>query len=86
MALKTRDGDVSRTRDNPVRPTSLAKSPHAVAAGWSYALPGWNSDGFDVQVFWLRLLSVLLLAPVPLLIYGAARRLSGQVSVASWPR
>jgi 4-amino-4-deoxy-L-arabinose transferase-like glycosyltransferase len=55
---------------------------YGLAAGFSYLLPDFSGRGFDVQVFWLRLFSVLLLLPVPLLIFGAARRISANVNLA----
>jgi 4-amino-4-deoxy-L-arabinose transferase-like glycosyltransferase len=58
-------------------PNQMVQHPplyYGLAAGFSYLLPNFSHQRFDVQIFWLRLLSVLLLAPVPLLIYGAALR------------
>jgi 4-amino-4-deoxy-L-arabinose transferase-like glycosyltransferase len=70
--------------DDPF-PNQMTQHPplyYAAAAGFSYLLPGFDHRRFDLQIFWLRLFSVLLLAPVPLLIYGAARRAGRRHSVA----
>ena len=61
-------------------PNQMTQHPplyYGLAAGFSYLLPGFSRRGFDVQLAWLRLLSLLLLLPVPVLIFGAASRLSG---------
>ncbi|MDT4908592.1 MAG: hypothetical protein QOI69_1833, partial [Pseudonocardiales bacterium] len=66
-------------------PNQMTQHPplyYGLAAGFSYLLPNFDNQRFDIQTFWLRLLSVLLLAPVPLLIYGAARRATRNHSVA----
>ncbi|HEY3736935.1 MAG TPA: glycosyltransferase family 39 protein [Jatrophihabitans sp.] len=66
-------------------PNQMTQHPfgyYGLAAGWSYLLPGFEGRGWDVQVFWLRLLSVLLMIPVPLLIYFSARRLTRHHAVA----
>lgn len=55
---------------------------YALAAAWLALPPGSDGWPFDRQVAYLRLLSVLLLSPVPLLAYAAARLLSGQRRVA----
>lgn len=60
-------------------PNQMSQHPfgyYGLAAGWSFLLPDFSHRGWDVQVFWLRLLSVLLMMPVPLLIYFSARRLT----------
>jgi len=70
--------------DSPF-PNQMVQHPplyYALAAGFSYLLPDFSQLRFDVQIFWLRLLSVLLLAPVPLLIYGAALRATQRRSLA----
>ncbi len=66
-------------------PNQMTQHPplyYGVAAGFSYLLPNFSHHRFDIQVFWLRLLSVLLLLPVPLLIFSTARRITGSQSVA----
>jgi small subunit ribosomal protein S36 len=59
-------------------PNQMVQHPplyYASAAGYTWLIPGFSGRGFDIQVFWLRLLSTLLLAPVPLLLFLAGRRL-----------
>lgn len=59
-------------------PNQMVQHPplyYGLAAGYSWLIPGFSGLGFDVQVFWLRLLSTLLLAPVPLLLFLTGRRL-----------
>ncbi|PZS28195.1 MAG: hypothetical protein DLM58_17520 [Pseudonocardiales bacterium] len=66
-------------------PNQMVQHPplyYGLAAGFTYLLPNWSHQRFDIQVFWLRLLSILLMAPVPLLIYAAARRASGSGAIA----
>ncbi|MEP7019128.1 MAG: DUF2142 domain-containing protein [Pseudonocardiales bacterium] len=66
-------------------PNQMVQHPplyYGLAAGFSYLLPNWSHQRFDIQVFWLRLLSILLMAPVPLLIYAAARRATGNGAIA----
>jgi 4-amino-4-deoxy-L-arabinose transferase-like glycosyltransferase len=66
-------------------PNQMTQHPplyYGLAAGFSYLLPDFSHRRFDVQVAWLRLLSVLLLLPVPILVFGAARRLTGSTTVA----
>jgi hypothetical protein len=48
---------------------------YGLAAGHSLLIPHFSTLSFDQQVFALRLLSLLLLLPVPLLIFSGARRL-----------
>ncbi len=55
---------------------------YGLAAGFSYLLPDFSHRGFDVQIFWLRLLSLLLMLPVPILIFKAARWISADDNVA----
>ena len=50
---------------------------YGLAAGFSYLIPDFSHQSFDWQIFWLRAFSTLLLIPVPILIFGAARRLTG---------
>lgn len=66
-------------------PNQMTQHPplyYGLAAGFSYLLPDFSHRRFDVQVGWLRLLSVLLLLPIPILIFGAARRVTGSQTVA----
>jgi small subunit ribosomal protein S36 len=66
-------------------PNQMVQHPplyYGLAAGFSYLLPDFSHRRFDVQVFWLRLFSVLLMAPIPLLIYAAARRATGNTNIA----
>jgi hypothetical protein len=70
--------------DPSFQPNQMVQHPplyYELAAGWSYLLPGFSDRGFDVEVFWLRLLSLVLMLPVPLLIYGAGRRITGSTTV-----
>jgi hypothetical protein len=55
---------------------------YGLAAGFSYLMPRFSHQSFDRQVFWLRLFSIVLLLPVPLLIFGAARRISRDENLA----
>jgi len=55
---------------------------YALAAGFSYLLPDFPQHRFDVQILWLRLFSLLLLLPVPVLIFNTARRLTGNENLA----
>lgn len=66
-------------------PNQMTQHPplyYGLAAGFSYLLPHFDHHRFDLQVAWLRLLSVLLLLPVPLLIFSTARRATGSQQVA----
>lgn len=59
-------------------PNQMVQHPplyYGLAAGYSRLIPGFGDLRFDLQVFWLRVLSTLLLAPVPLLLFFTARRL-----------
>jgi 4-amino-4-deoxy-L-arabinose transferase-like glycosyltransferase len=81
---KSFDALGTRTANSPF-PDQMVQHPplyYGAAAAWTYLLPGWNGHRFDIQVFWLRLFSILLLIPVPLLIYAAARRVSEQHGLA----
>ncbi|HEY3736234.1 MAG TPA: glycosyltransferase family 39 protein [Jatrophihabitans sp.] len=67
------------------QPNQMVQHPfgyYGLAAGWSYLLPDFEHHRFDIQVWWLRLLSVLLMMPVPILIYLAGRRLTANPSIA----
>jgi 4-amino-4-deoxy-L-arabinose transferase-like glycosyltransferase len=55
---------------------------YGLAAGFSYLLPDFSHRGFDVQVLWLRLLSLLLLLPVPILIFTAAKRITANTDLS----
>ncbi|MDT3438417.1 MULTISPECIES: glycosyltransferase family 39 protein [unclassified Pseudofrankia] len=48
---------------------------YAVGAGLLSALPGSDDWAYDEQVYVLRLLNILLVAPLPLLAWATARRL-----------
>ncbi|HUR14157.1 MAG TPA: DUF2142 domain-containing protein [Mycobacteriales bacterium] len=66
-------------------PNQMVQHPplyYGLAAGWTRLIPGFSDLRFDVQVFWVRLLSTLLLAPVPLLLFVAGRRLLQSDSAA----
>ena len=66
-------------------PNQMTQHPplyYGLAAGFSYLLPYFDHHRFDVQVAWLRLFSLLLLLPVPILIFTAARRATGSQTVA----
>jgi hypothetical protein len=61
-----------------VLPNQMVQHPplyYGLAAGYTRLIPGFSGRGFDIQVFWLRLLSTLMLAPVPLLLFLAGRQL-----------
>ena len=67
------------------QPNQMVQHPglyYGFAAGVSYLIPGFSHQHFDVQVFWLRMISLLLLIPVPILIYLTGRRLTGDHIVA----
>jgi 4-amino-4-deoxy-L-arabinose transferase-like glycosyltransferase len=73
----------------PAPPTSLPNQMvqhpplfYGLAAGYTYLIPHFSSLRFDLQVFWLRLLAVLLLAPVPVLLYLTGMRLFGRAPAA----
>lgn len=55
---------------------------YGLAAGFTYLLPHFDKQRFDVQIYWLRLFSLLLLLPVPLIIYRSIRSLFGSETVA----
>lgn len=55
---------------------------YALAAAWLAVAPGSGEWPFDRQVAYLRLLSVLLLAPLPLLLYAAGWLVSRRRQVA----
>lgn len=59
-------------------PNQMVQHPplyYGLAAGFTWLVPGFDDLRFDLQVFWLRVLSTLLLAPVPLLLFLTGRRL-----------
>jgi small subunit ribosomal protein S36 len=55
---------------------------YGLAAGFSYLLPGFAHHRFDIQILWLRLLSLLLLLPVPILIFLAVRHIADDDNLA----
>jgi len=69
--------------DRPVTypvPNQMVQHPplyYAVEAGLLHAIPGSENLPYDQQVWLLRLFSILLMAPVPLLCWATARRLVG---------
>lgn len=56
---------------------------YLLSAGWLWIAPGIEDQAFDVVAWYLRLLNVLMLAPLPLLAHAAARRLAGPGPVAT---
>ncbi|PZS12501.1 MAG: hypothetical protein DLM57_18870 [Pseudonocardiales bacterium] len=77
--------DLGTAPSDSLFPNQMVQHPplyYGLAAGFSYLLPHFSHQRFDVQVCWLRLLSVLLLLPVPLLIYGAALRATQRPTLA----
>lgn len=50
----------------------------AVATATASLVPGSGGWSWDQQVSWLRLLNTLLVLPLPLLVWGAALRLTGR--------
>ncbi|PZS28194.1 MAG: hypothetical protein DLM58_17515 [Pseudonocardiales bacterium] len=66
-------------------PNQMTQHPplyYGLAAAFTYVVPNWIHQRFDLQVFWLRLFSLLLLLPVPLLIYSTAWRICDNDSLA----
>lgn len=66
-------------------PNQMVQHPplyYGVAAGYTYLIPHFMSLRFDIQVFWLRFLSMLMMIPVPVLLYLTGRRLGGSVPTA----
>ncbi len=77
--------DALGTGSNSPFPNQMVQHPplyYGVAAGFSYLLPNFSHQRFDIQIFWLRLFSVLLLLPVPLLIYSAGMRATQRPTIA----
>jgi 4-amino-4-deoxy-L-arabinose transferase-like glycosyltransferase len=77
--------DALGTGTNSPFPNQMVQHPplyYGLAAGFSFLLPNFSHHRFDIQIFWLRLFSVLLLLPVPLLIYAAAMRATERPSLA----
>jgi 4-amino-4-deoxy-L-arabinose transferase-like glycosyltransferase len=72
---------------NPVdypQPNQMTQHPplyYAVEAGLLHLVPGSGSLPYDRQVWLLRLFSLLLVVPLPLLCWAAANRLTGQPRV-----
>jgi 4-amino-4-deoxy-L-arabinose transferase-like glycosyltransferase len=82
---KSFDGLGTKPAPSAYQPNQMVQHPlgyYGLAAGWSYLLPGFEHHRYDIQVWWLRLLSVLLMMPVPILIYLAGRRLTASHGVA----
>lgn len=74
----------------PVRPEEGAPNQmvqHPPGAYWVYAavlrFPGVADLGWDVQVWLLRLVGIVLVLPIPVLAWGAARRLLDAEGVAA---
>jgi 4-amino-4-deoxy-L-arabinose transferase-like glycosyltransferase len=70
---------------NAERTNQMVQHPplyYGLAVGYSFLIPHFSQQPFDWQVFWLRFLSMLLLLPVPLLIFGTARRIGGSQNLA----
>jgi 4-amino-4-deoxy-L-arabinose transferase-like glycosyltransferase len=66
-------------------PNQMVQHPplyYGLAAGYTYLIPNFSGRASDVQVFWLRFLSMLLLLPVPVLAFLIGRRLTGDDTVA----
>jgi hypothetical protein len=77
---KSFDADSTQLAPPATPPNQMTQHPfgyYGLAAAWSYLLPNFSHQRWDIQVLWLRLLSILLLAPVPLLIYYASKRVTG---------
>lgn len=65
-------------------PNQMVQHPPAyyiAAAGYSYLIPDFEKLRFDVQVFLLRLFTMILLLPMPWLIYRMTMRLTGSPNV-----
>lgn len=61
-------------------PNQMVQHPplyYGMAAMLSYLVPNFSHRGYDVQLFWLRLISMLLFAPIPLLLWRMGRTLTG---------
>jgi 4-amino-4-deoxy-L-arabinose transferase-like glycosyltransferase len=54
---------------------------YGLAAGFTYLVPHFPSLRWDLQVLWLRLFSLLLLLPLPVLMHLTGLRLFGQARV-----
>jgi 4-amino-4-deoxy-L-arabinose transferase-like glycosyltransferase len=65
-------------------PNQMVQHPplyYAIGAGFSYLLPNFEGQRFDVQIAWLRFLSLLMMIPVPILAWMIGRRLTGSSSI-----
>lgn len=65
-------------------PNQMVQHPglyYMLAAGYSYLIPGFEDLRYDIQVFLLRLLTVILLIPLPFLTYRTAMLLTGRPAV-----
>jgi 4-amino-4-deoxy-L-arabinose transferase-like glycosyltransferase len=66
-------------------PNQMVQHPplyYLLGAAETKIIPGWSSLHFDQQVWTLRLLNVVLLSPLIVLVWGAARRLTGDDTLA----
>ena len=66
-------------------PNQMVQHPplyYLLGAAETKIIPGWSSLPFDQQVWTLRLLNVVLLSPLIILVWGAARRLTGDDRLA----
>jgi 4-amino-4-deoxy-L-arabinose transferase-like glycosyltransferase len=65
-------------------PNQMVQHPplyYGLAAGFTYLVPHFSSLRWDLQVLWLRLFSLLLLLPLPVLMHLTGLRLFGQPRV-----
>jgi 4-amino-4-deoxy-L-arabinose transferase-like glycosyltransferase len=65
-------------------PNQMVQHPplyYGLGAAWTYLMPDYSGQRFDIQVYWLRLLSILLFLPLPILAWRIGRALSGSDSV-----
>lgn len=65
-------------------PNQMVQHPglyYMIAAGYSYLIPGFENLRYDIQVFLLRLLTILLLIPLPFLTYRTAVILTGRPAI-----
>lgn len=66
-------------------PNQMVQHPplyYLLGAAETKIIPGWSSLHFDQQVWTLRLLNVVLLSPLIILVWAAARRLTGDDRLA----
>ncbi|MCW2540739.1 MAG: hypothetical protein JWN95_2464 [Frankiales bacterium] len=74
-------GTASQTTGQPNQMVQHPPLYYALGAGFSYLLPNFEGQRFDVQIGWLRLLSLLMMIPVPILAWMTGRRLTGSSSI-----